>query len=157
MPASANSLATSLILRMFSSRSSGVNPRFLFKPVVGRGEGGEGRLGVETEETAASVTASYRSSQCHPTPSLPPSLIPPLTSPDIVSIQTVGGDSPLAEVLLKGKADGGLAGSREASEPDTAAPEPSPLTYDLPTLAPCHHSRLEGDICRLHNVLMRGK
>lgn len=40
MPASANSLATSLILRMFSSRSSGVNPRFLFKPVVG--EGGKG-------------------------------------------------------------------------------------------------------------------
>lgn len=40
MPASANSLATSLILRMFSSRSSGVNPRFLFKPVAG--EGGKG-------------------------------------------------------------------------------------------------------------------
>ena len=151
MPASANSLATSLILRMFSSRSSGVNPRFLFKPVAGKGGGG---LGIETEETAASVVASYRSSHCQPTSSLPP--IPPLTSPDVVSIQTIGGDSPLAEVLLKGEADGSLAGSREASEPDTAAPEPSPLTYDLPTLAPCHHSGLEGDICRLHNVLMRG-
>ena len=89
-----------------------------------------------------------------PTHSLPPIL--PLTSPDVVSIQTVGGDSPLAEVLLKGEADGSLASSREASEPDTAAPEPSPLTYDLPTLAPGHHSGLEGDICRLHNVLMRG-
>ena len=32
MPASANSLATSEILRMFSSRSSGLNPRFLFRP-----------------------------------------------------------------------------------------------------------------------------
>ena len=35
MPASANSLATSLIRRMFSSRSSGVNARFLFKPACG--------------------------------------------------------------------------------------------------------------------------
>ena len=53
IPASANSLATSEILRMFSSRSSGLKPRFLFRPWSerkgrGRGEGkGEGREGGE--------------------------------------------------------------------------------------------------------------
>ena len=34
IPASANNLATSLIRRMFSSRSSGVKARFLFKPAL---------------------------------------------------------------------------------------------------------------------------
>lgn len=33
-PASANSLATSAIRRMFSSRSSGLKPRFLFRPCL---------------------------------------------------------------------------------------------------------------------------
>ena len=55
IPASANSLATSEILRMFSSRSSGLKPRFLFRPWSerkgregrgkGRGTGGRGGEG----------------------------------------------------------------------------------------------------------------
>ena len=46
MPASANSLATSDILRMFSSLSSGLKLRFLFRPI--EREGGRGRENVHT-------------------------------------------------------------------------------------------------------------
>ena len=43
IPASANNLATSEILRIFSSRSSGLNPRFLLRP---KEEGREARQRV---------------------------------------------------------------------------------------------------------------
>ena len=47
IPASANSLATSDILRMFSSRSSGLNPRFLLSPGGREKEGGRREGGGE--------------------------------------------------------------------------------------------------------------
>ena len=47
------------------------------------------------------VTHIHRRCACH------------LTSPDVVTVQSVGGDSPSAEVLLQSKADGCLTSTRK--------------------------------------------
>ena len=76
-----------------------------------------------------------------------------LTCSDVVTIQTVGGNSPCSEVVLESEADGSLSGSTESSEPDTAATETAPLTNHLPSLVSSHMTSFECDIGCLYYVL----
>ena len=73
-----------------------------------------------------------------------------LTCSDVVTIETIRGDSPKSEVLLKSEADGGLSRSTETGEPDTAASESTTLSDHLTTLISRHMTGFEGNVSRLY-------